>query len=83
MTLREMKDVDIRSVNVNELVELSTVHTDPGLIKFVRIKNYINQIKNPYCFRIGETAIKTSYAKTGPTIEELLANIITRLLEHE
>ena len=83
MTLREMREVDIRAVNVNDLVELSTVHTDPEQAKSVRMKDYINQVKNPYCFRKGKTVIKTSYAKTGPTIEELLANVIMRLLEHE
>ena len=83
MTLAEMRAVDVREVNVADLVELRTVHTDPEQFKYERIRNYMNQVKNPYCFRFGKTAIKTSYTKTGISIEESLANLMMKHLEDE
>ena len=83
MTLAEMKETDIRTVDVDDLVELSSVHTDPGQSKFERILSYIIQIKNPYCFRIGKIAIKTRYANKGKTLEEGLANLLMKTLEIE
>ena len=63
--LKEMAAVDIRSVNVEELVDIMAIdehvsdeeHTE-------RIRRFIQAVKNPYCFRVGNMAVKSSFSGT-------------------
>ncbi len=59
-----------------ELVDIRDVHVDPNLPRKERIKEYIRQIKNPYCFKCGQFTIHARFAKDGPTLEECLKQIL-------
>ncbi|WP_144363378.1 DUF6870 family protein [Clostridium porci] len=65
-----MKDVDIRTVNRNELVDLNTVVIDENQSVEERLESFIEQIKNPYCFRVGDIAVKVVYKENGPTFQQ-------------
>ena len=54
MTVDEMKNVDIRTVDREELVDIRDVSIDRTLPKEERVRSFIQQIKNPYCFRCGD-----------------------------
>jgi len=70
MTLEEMKAVDVRTVNRDDLVDICDVEIDRTLSKEERIRSFIRQIKNPFCFKCGEVVVKTSFADTEVTLEE-------------
>lgn len=74
-----MKAVDIRSVDPSELVDLSTVQIDSSLPVRERVQSYLKQVKNPYCVRVGEFAVKINYKENGPSFEE----VFKHLLQHE
>ncbi len=54
----------------NELVDIETVHIDTNLSKEERIKSFLEQIKNPYCFKCKGVTVKFHLTKT----EKLLKN---------
>ena len=54
--LEEMSRMEYGAANKDELVDIETVHIDPDLPPAERLLNYLEQIKNPYCFRCGDTA---------------------------
>ena len=58
------------------LVDIRDVHVDPSLPKDERIKDYLRQIKNPYCFKCGTFTVHARFAKDGPTLEECLKQIL-------
>lgn len=68
--IQKMKDVDIRTVNRNELVDLNTVVIDENQSVEERLESFIEQIKNPYCFRVGDIAVKVVYKENGPTFQQ-------------
>lgn len=68
--LSEMQNVDIRTVNKDDLVDLNSVQIDGTLPIPERINSFIQQIKNPYCFRIGDVAVKVVYKEDGPTFQQ-------------
>ena len=70
MTVEEMKNVDVRTVNPDELVDIRDVTIDRNLLKEERIRSFLEQIKNPYCFKCGEVVVKISFADTDVTLEE-------------
>jgi hypothetical protein len=80
MTLEQMKNVDVRTVDPNDLVDLNDVRVDTSLPRIERIKEFLRQIKNPYCYRVGKTIVKVSYAKDGDTLEDRLESLLMKIL---
>lgn len=70
--LSRMRDVDIRTVDPATLVELRTVHVDEKLPKEQRIRQYANQIKNPYCYLDDGVVVKISFSDVKETLEDRL-----------
>lgn len=64
------------SANAEPLADIRDVHVDPNLPKDERIKEYLRQIKNPYCFKCGSFTVHARFAKDGPTLEECLKQIL-------
>lgn len=76
MTLEEMKNVDIRTVSRDALMDIQDVEIDPEQPKEERIKSFIRQIKNPYCFRVGNVVVKTTFADTDVTLDDRLEHYL-------
>lgn len=76
MTVDEMKNVDIRTVDREELVDIRDVSIDRTLPKEERVRSFIQQIKNPYCFRCGDVIVKTSFANTETTLEDCVEHYL-------
>lgn len=76
MTVDEMKNVDIRSVDRGELVDIRDVSIDQTLPKEERVRSFVQQIKNPYCFRCGDVIVKTSFANTETTLEDCVEHYL-------
>jgi hypothetical protein len=71
--LEQMKNIDVRTVDPDTLVDIRGVCIDPKLPKAERVKQYISQVKNPYCYRYGKFIVKNSFARDGETLESILA----------
>lgn len=67
--LKEMSEVDVRTVDKDTLVDVEGVHIQTDLPQKERIADYLRQIKNPYCYLSHGVAVKISF--TGKcTLEE-------------
>ena len=77
--LEAMKNIDVRTVDPSTLADIRDVKIDANLPKEERVKQYIEQIKNPYCFRCGKTIVKVRYADTDVTFTEKWENYIANL----
>lgn len=77
--LRKMKDVDIRTVDKNQLVDLNSVVIDESRPVQERMVSFIQQIGNPYCFRVGDVAVKVVYKENGPTFQQNLEDMLMNL----
>ena len=76
VTLEEMKNVDVRTVSRDELVDIRDVHIDPDLPKEERILQFVKQIKNPYCFKVGNVVVKSCFADTDITLDDRLEHYL-------
>lgn len=76
MTLEEMKNVDVRTVSRDDLVDIRDVHIDRTLPKEERVRQFVQQIKNPYCFKCGDVVVKTRFADTDVTLEERMEHYL-------
>lgn len=76
MTLEEMKNMDIRTVDRDSLVDIRDVKIDTSLPISERIKSYVQQIKNPYMFKVGDVVVRVSYKENAPTLQELFCDMV-------
>jgi len=70
------KDVDIRTVDRNTLVDINDVNIDKKLPREQRLENYVRQIGNPYCYKCGEAIVKISFSETTATLEDRIENYL-------
>jgi RecJ-like exonuclease len=64
------RDTDI--INIDDLVDIQDVVIDTSLPKEERIQSYLEQIKNPYCYRCDDMIVRVSFANTEVTLEDRL-----------
>ena len=60
--LDKMKEVDIRTVDPDTLVDIDDVKINTDLPYEERMQDYIRQIKNPYCYRCKGVVVKISFS---------------------
>lgn len=79
MTVKEMKDVDIRTVDPDSLVDVNTIHIPEELTGDERMREFIHQIKNPFCYRVGNVVVKNVYSQDGVTINDRFGQLVKNL----
>lgn len=77
--LEEMKNIDIRTVDRDSLVDINDVKINMNLPREERLIEFIRQIKNPYCYRCGKVVVKISFADTEVTLEDRLISYLKSL----
>ena len=60
--LEKLKNVDIKTVRKEDLVDISTVKINTDLPVKERVEDFIRQIKNPYCYLDHGVVVKISFA---------------------
>ncbi len=79
MDLNLLKSIDVKLVDKDELVERSDVKIEENAPREERLKNYIKQIKNPYCYKDGNTVVKISFSNTTSTLEDCISHYLKGL----
>lgn len=74
--IKEMKNVDIRTVDKNTLVDIRSVTIDESLPVEERIRQLVEGLRNPYCFLVGDVAVKIEYEDTEVTFEQRFEKIM-------
>ena len=70
MSIEEMKNVDVRTVDRDRLVDINEIEIDDSLPPKERAAEFLRQIKNPYCFRVGNVVVKNVYSDDGVSLQE-------------
>ncbi len=63
-------------INSDDLVDIKSVNMDQDLSKLENVVKYINDVKNPYYFKVGKVKVRVSYADTDRTLDESFANLL-------
>lgn len=79
MSIEEMKNVDVRTVDPESLVDIAAIHLENEMPRKERIRSFLDQVKNPYCYRVGKVVVKVSFADTDVTLEDRLEHYIRGL----
>ncbi|RHQ83162.1 hypothetical protein DWX95_05150 [Butyricicoccus sp. AF22-28AC] len=61
------------------MVDIRDVKIDRSMSVEDRMKSYVEQIKNPYMFKVGNTVVRVSYANTQATINDNFVNLLASM----
>ncbi len=78
LSIEEMKNVDVKTVKSEELTDIREVEVNKRKNRDEQIKDYLIQIKNPYCYRYGEYIVKIGFEDTTVTLTERLQELILK-----
>ena len=67
--LRDATEIDRAS-----LVDIHTIRIDKDLPAAQRAEQYLEQIKNPYCFLCGESVVRVRFDPDGGDLRNRLKN---------
>lgn len=74
--LEQLRAVDVRSIDKNDLIDLNQVTIDETKPVPERVAEFMRQILNPYCFRIGDVVIKVVYKENGPSFQQNMIDML-------
>ena len=73
------KETDVKDLDKSELVDIRDVKIDSKKPYLIRIISYINQVRNPYCYRIGDVVVRVSYAGKDKTFTDSFTEMISSM----
>ena len=74
----------IGEIDRDSLVDIRDVVIDTSLPKEERMKQFIQQVKNPYLYKHGKYVVKITFSDPNTTLEERLASYIrSKVTEHQ
>ena len=76
--LEELSEVDIRMVNLETLVDANQITLDYTIPQNKRAEYLLSQLKNPYCFKVGEIAVKIGFNENERSFEDAFLAILKR-----
>lgn len=76
MSFEELQTVDIRTVKPEDVVDIQQIKIDEGLSQQERRREFIRQVKNPYCFRVGKVIVKASYSGNGVSLNDRFEELV-------
>ena len=74
-----MANMQTRQDLLATLVDIRDVKIDRSQPVEDRMKSYVEQIKNPYMFKVGNTIVRVSYSNTQSTIKDNFVNLLASM----
>ena len=65
--------------NLSELVDIRDVVIDISLPLEDRVRSYVEQIKDPYCFKVGDVVVRVSYAGKDKSLTDSFTSMIASM----
>ena len=74
-----MQDFENDPKALDSLVDIRDVKVDQTQPPEERIRSYIQQVKDPYCFRVGDVKVHVAYTGKDETLNDSFCNMISTL----
>ena len=80
-SLQELKRANIKEVNPDALVDISEIEINTKQSVQKRVKEYVEQVHNPYLVRVGEYVVKIGYSDCEETLNDRMKQYISKIAE--
>lgn len=75
----EMSQSEIEKIVKTGLVDIRGIKIDTSLSPEQRMLDYLEQVKNPYCFLCGDSAVRVRFEPAGDELKSKLENFFISL----
>ena len=65
--------------NLSELVDIRDIVIDKSLPLEERVRSYVEQIKDPYRFKVGDVVVRVSYAGKDKSLTDSFTSMIASM----
>lgn len=73
-----MKNADLKECNIDDLVDIRDVKVDNNKSQIEKLMDFIDKIKNPYMFKVGDTIVKVKFSENNTqSFQQKIENIIS------
>ena len=79
--LQEMRQMDIRDVRLDTLVDIRSIEIDMKKSVPARVEDFIQKAGNPFFVRVGEYVVKTGYSNCEETLNDRMKQYIKKVAE--
>lgn len=73
--MEHMRNMDIEACDTDQLVDLRSVSIDRSLPVPERMISFVEQVKNPYLFKVDDVAVKVEFS-SGKSVEDSLLSFL-------
>lgn len=77
--LNKMKNIDVKQIDREKLVDIRTIQIDEEKPVEARIEDYIKAVHNPFLVKIGDYIVKFTYQDSGEEIDERILSYIEQI----
>lgn len=75
--LAELKNIDLSNIDEDSLVDITKIEINKDLSPKARMLDFIKKVKNPYCFKVGEYTVKSTFDdSSGVSIDDCIENLL-------
>ena len=74
----ELAGTDIREADKKDLTDIAEIELDTSISKGQRGKYLTEKLKNPYCFKVGDIAVKLEFSQNAPALQTCLTDFLNR-----
>lgn len=73
---RKFLEMDFSDAKLEELADIGKIRIDRKKSVEEKKHQYLNQVKNPYLVKVGDTMVKIRFANNGVSFEDAFENLL-------
>ncbi len=73
---RKFLEMDFSDAKLEELTDIGKIRIDRKKSVEERKRQYLNQVKNPYLVKVGDTMVKIRFSNNGVSFEDAFENLL-------
>ena len=73
---RKFLEMDFSDAKLEELADIGKIRIDRNKCVEETKRQYLNQVKNPYLVKVGDTMVKIRFANNGVSFEDAFENLL-------
>lgn len=77
--LQRMKEADIMQADRDQLVDINSIEIDKNRSVESRIRNFLEQVGNPFLVKTGEYILKFTFADCDKDMDDRMVEYVSRM----
>ena len=78
-TIKSLANTDITSIDRTRLADIRKIKVDEELPADEKIARFVDEVKNPYCFLVGDVPVKIRFKSQGQDLKNMLSDYFVGL----